>query len=77
MPGGRVGVRFGGLAAAILLVLFFASSSALSFVGKRNVRKQQAEETFDKGGKRDAAQVLANGGVAAAHLCWRASLEIP
>lgn len=51
---------------AILLVLFFGSSSVLSFVGKRNVRKQQAEETFDKGGKRDAAQVLANGGVAAA-----------
>jgi uncharacterized protein (TIGR00297 family) len=50
---------------AILLVVFFGSSSALSFVGKRNVRKQQAEETFDKGGKRDAAQVLANGGVAA------------
>jgi uncharacterized protein (TIGR00297 family) len=34
-------------------------------VGKHNVRKQRAEETFDKGGKRDAAQVLANGGVAA------------
>jgi uncharacterized protein (TIGR00297 family) len=67
LVGGSV-FTFGGLAAAILLVIFFASSSALSFVGKRNVRKQQAEETFDKGGKRDAAQVLANGGVAAAAL---------
>ncbi len=62
--GGTV-FGFGGWISAILLVLFFASSSALSFVGKRNVRKRSAEETFDKGGKRDAAQVLANGGVAA------------
>ncbi|HST04622.1 MAG TPA: DUF92 domain-containing protein [Chloroflexia bacterium] len=68
---------FGGLAAAILLVLFFASSSVLSFVGKRNVRKQQAEETFDKGGKRDAAQVLANGGVAAAALVLAGTIGNP
>lgn len=62
--GGTV-FGLGGWIPAILLVLFFGSSSALSFVGKRNVRKQRAEETFDKGGKRDAAQVLANGGVSA------------
>jgi uncharacterized protein (TIGR00297 family) len=65
LVGGTV-FAFGEWTLAILLVLFFGSSSMLSFVGKRNVRKQQAEETFDKGGKRDAAQVLANGGVAAA-----------
>jgi len=62
--GGTV-FGFGGWIPAILLVVFFGSSSALSFVGRRNVRKQSAEETFDKGGKRDAAQVLANGGVPA------------
>ncbi|MEP6775688.1 MAG: DUF92 domain-containing protein [Chloroflexota bacterium] len=62
--GGTV-FGFGGWIPAILLVVFFGSSSALSFVGRRNVHKQRAEETFDKGGKRDAAQVLANGGPAA------------
>jgi uncharacterized protein (TIGR00297 family) len=48
-----------------LLVFFFASSSVLSFVKASDARKRQAAETFEKGGRRDAAQVLANGGIAA------------
>ena len=57
---------FGGWAYALLLVFFFVSSSALSSVKSSDARKQRAAETFEKGGRRDAAQVLANGGVAAA-----------
>jgi uncharacterized protein (TIGR00297 family) len=49
-----------------LLVLFFVTSSALSFYGRYEPRKLSAGEMFEKGGKRDAWQVLANGGVAAA-----------
>ena len=62
--GGTV-FGFGGLGCAVLLVLFFASSSLLSFFKSSDVRKERAAETFEKGGKRDAAQVLANGGAAA------------
>jgi uncharacterized protein (TIGR00297 family) len=56
---------FGGLGWAVLLVVFFVSSSLLSFVGAKDARKRRASETFDKGGRRDAWQVVANGGVAA------------
>jgi uncharacterized protein (TIGR00297 family) len=62
--GGTI-LGFGGWVPAILLVFFFASSSALSFVGANDPRKRRAVETFEKGGRRDAAQVIANGGVAA------------
>lgn len=51
----------GGWRGALALLLFFISSSALSRVGKR--RKEAL--SFEKGGERDAGQVLANGGVAA------------
>src|SRR5438045_2624016 len=64
LVGGTV-FGFGGLGCAVLLVLFFASSSVLSFFKSGDARKERAVETFEKGGKRDAAQVLANGGVAA------------
>ncbi|MFL5732007.1 MAG: DUF92 domain-containing protein [Chloroflexia bacterium] len=64
LVGGAV-FGFGGLGWAVLLVFFFASSSVLSFVKASDVRKRRAAETFEKGGRRDAAQVLANGGVAA------------
>lgn len=64
LVGGTI-FGFGGVGWAILLVLFFISSSALSFFKARDSRKIKAAETFEKGGRRDAAQVFANGGVAA------------
>jgi uncharacterized protein (TIGR00297 family) len=69
---------FGGLAWAALLVLFFVSSSALSFFKASDLRKRRAAETFEKGGRRDAAQVFANGGVAAlfAFLSYFADSEL-
>jgi len=62
--GGTV-LGFGGWAWAIPMGLFFASSSALSFFKRSAARKRHATEMFDKGGRRDAAQVLANGGAGA------------
>jgi uncharacterized protein (TIGR00297 family) len=50
----------GGLPWALVLLLFFASGSALSRVPQEN-----AECVAEKGGQRDGLQVLANGGVAA------------
>ncbi len=64
LVGGTI-FGFGGWGWAVLLVVFFVSSSALSFVGAKDERKKRASETFDKGGRRDAWQVIANGGVAA------------
>lgn len=52
----------GGLPAAILLVIFFVSSSALTRLFSK--RKKTLAKTFSKGGRRDWAQVLANGGPA-------------
>ncbi|MGH2582111.1 MAG: DUF92 domain-containing protein [Anaerolineales bacterium] len=54
---------FAGLPWAILLVVFFASSSALSRLFEN--RKRSVMETFAKGGRRDLAQVAANGAVPA------------
>jgi uncharacterized protein (TIGR00297 family) len=64
LVGGTV-FGFGGWAWAILLVLFFSSSSLLSLFKASESRKQRAARTFEKGGRRDAAQVLANGGIPA------------
>lgn len=50
----------GGLPAAILLIAFFASSSLLSRAF--SARKRTVAKNFAKGGQRDSAQVLANGG---------------
>lgn len=63
---GAVTFAGGGLAAAVLMVIFFTSATALTRLGRR--AKRIAESGYAKGGRRDAAQVLANGGVAAA-LC--------
>ncbi|HWQ04035.1 MAG TPA: YbhB/YbcL family Raf kinase inhibitor-like protein [Longilinea sp.] len=52
----------GGLRWALLLLAFFISSSALTRLFGR--RKRELDEKFSKGGQRDAAQVLANGGIA-------------
>jgi uncharacterized protein (TIGR00297 family) len=49
----------GGLPAAILLITFFVSSSLLSRAFAR--RKRQVAANFAKGGRRDWAQVAANG----------------
>jgi uncharacterized protein (TIGR00297 family) len=55
---------FGGWPAGLLLLAFFASSSALSHF--REAQKSAvAEEKFSKGGQRDLSQALANGGIAA------------
>lgn len=51
---------FGGLPWAVLLLIFFISSSALSKTFKR--QKTGLSEKFSKGSQRDWGQVLANGG---------------
>jgi uncharacterized protein (TIGR00297 family) len=53
----------GGLVPAVLLVLFFLSSSVLSRLGAE--RKLALAAAFAKGGRRDMGQVLANGGIPA------------
>jgi uncharacterized protein (TIGR00297 family) len=60
---GGITFGFGGLPGTVLLLLFFVSSSGLSRVGGE--RKQVVAAAFAKGGRRDAWQVLANGGLAA------------
>ncbi|UYN88740.1 MAG: DUF92 domain-containing protein [Anaerolineales bacterium] len=52
----------GGFPAAIVLVAFFVSSSVLTRLFSK--RKKALAKTFSKGGQRDWAQVLANGGPA-------------
>jgi uncharacterized protein (TIGR00297 family) len=59
---GTVTFGLGGLEWAVVLIAFFASSSILSRLAK--TRKAAIEEKYSKGGRRDAGQVLANGGVA-------------
>jgi uncharacterized protein (TIGR00297 family) len=53
----------GGWEWGALLILFFVSSSALSFYRARE--KQSLAEKFAKGHRRDLAQALANGGLVA------------
>jgi uncharacterized protein (TIGR00297 family) len=55
---------FGGFVAGLLLIAFFVSSSLLSHFKQRDARKQRAAEAFEKGGRRDLGQALANGGAA-------------
>lgn len=53
---------FGGWTWGLTLIAFFVSSSALSHF--RQAYKQRiAGEKFEKGGRRDLAQTLANGGI--------------
>ena len=59
---GAVVFGVGGWPAASALLAFFVSSTALS----RWRRGRKAALGYEKGGRRDAGQVLANGGVAAA-----------
>ena len=60
---GGVIFGLGGLRWAILLLLFFATSSGLSRLSAR--RKTALTEKFSKGSRRDWGQVAANGGLAA------------
>jgi uncharacterized protein (TIGR00297 family) len=53
----------GGWAWGLLLIAFFVSSSALTHF--RGARKTSLAEKFAKTGRRDMAQVLANGGMGA------------
>ncbi len=68
---GTIVFGLGGLSWAVLLIAFFVSSSLLSRLFSR--RKAKMEEKFSKGHQRDAAQVLANGGIAGlCVLIWQA-----
>jgi uncharacterized protein (TIGR00297 family) len=60
---GTIIFGLGGWQWAVLLLGFFVSSSALTRLFGR--KKASLNEKFDKGGVRDIAQVLANGGIAA------------
>ena len=66
---GTVVFAFGGWAWAVLLVLFFVTSSALSRYGAG--RKEIATGRMAKGSQRDARQVLANGGWMALLALWQ------
>lgn len=60
---GVVIFSFGGLGAAVIVIFFFISSSVLTrFKAKQ---KETLVLNFEKGGRRDHWQVLANGGIAA------------
>jgi uncharacterized protein (TIGR00297 family) len=61
---GTVIFGLGGLQWAILLMIFFLTSSALSHAFKN--RKQNLNEKYSKGHARDAGQVFGNGGLATA-----------
>jgi uncharacterized protein (TIGR00297 family) len=60
---GAMTFGFGGWVRGLVLIAFFASSSALSHYKER--QKGSLAEKFAKGSRRDLAQTLANGGLAA------------
>ena len=66
---GFVVFGWGDMPAAVGLLLFFVTSSALSRVGKA---QKESLETYEKGDRRDAGQVMANGGVAVICVAWHA-----
>jgi uncharacterized protein (TIGR00297 family) len=73
---GTVVFGLGGLPWAIVLLTFFFTSSLLSFCFKG--RKVIISEKYAKGERRDAGQVLANGGIAGIcvilHVCFPNSI---
>ena len=80
-PSGGVAALAVGLAAAaagwswaVLLILFFVSSSALSRL-RAAAKERRVADVVEKGGRRDAVQVLANGGVYAA--CAIGAVVVP
>lgn len=60
---GTIIFGLGGWQWTVILLVFFISSSILSRLFSKH--KSGLNEKFDKGSQRDAAQVLANGGIAA------------
>ena len=60
---GTLTFGLGGWQWGILLALFFISSSLLSHF--KEGEKKAVAEKFDKGHRRDAGQVIANGGLGA------------
>jgi len=58
---GTITFGIGGWVWGVLLVAFFVSSSALTR-WRRAVKQRVAGARFEKGGRRDLGQVLANGG---------------
>jgi len=61
---GTIVFGLGGIEWAVLLLIFFVTSSVLSRLFKK--RKQGLNEKFSKGHERDADQVFGNGGLATA-----------
>ena len=59
---GAFTIGFGGGGWAVVLLTFFISASLLSILFRS--RKADAKNDYAKGSRRDAGQVLANGGVA-------------
>lgn len=59
---GTVVFGLGGWSWAVLLLIFFVTSSGLSRTFRK--RKQKLDEKFSKGHERDAGQVFGNGGLA-------------
>lgn len=62
---GTLTFGFGGWTWGLTLIAFFLSSSLLSHY-KQGRKHELAGEKFEKGGQRDLAQALANGGIGAA-----------
>jgi uncharacterized protein (TIGR00297 family) len=62
---GTLTFGFGGWTWGLTLIAFFVSSSALSHFHQSH-KQALAGEKFEKGGRRDLAQTLANGGIGAA-----------
>jgi uncharacterized protein (TIGR00297 family) len=61
---GTLTFGFGGWTWGLTLIAFFLSSSALSHF-RQTFKQALAGEKFEKGGRRDLGQTLANGGIAA------------
>ncbi len=61
---GTLTFGFGGWPWGLALITFFSTSSLLSHY-KEAIKERRAAEKFAKGGRRDLAQTLANGGLGA------------
>lgn len=61
---GTLTFGFGGWPLGLALITFFVSSSGLSHY-KEAIKERRAAEKFSKGGRRDFAQTMANGGLGA------------